>query len=158
MRISGNILDRILNSYLPPCILYYFLSFIIPAKRLNYPTNIERLYFFTAILLFITIVETLKYLFRRIKTLKIDDEIILADKHITCQEILSIETLYYGNSFGVIKFTIQKDGLSQIISVMDKPKFFGFIGPKGSKTLHYLYSRFPELKEKEIQVKRRRLL
>ncbi|SRR6185312_13399705 len=147
MRISGNILDRLLNLFLPLSILYYFLSFLIPEYK--GATNLERLYFILGMLCLITIVDYTYVIYYKIKILKVDNSIFIGERNILKSDIVSIKYKSYSRSFNIITFEVLQSGISEKFSFMEKPKLFGIFGPKGSLTLNRLYQHFPDLQEKE---------
>lgn len=151
MRISGNILDRILNIILPICAIYYFGSFIIPEKVLNYPTNLQRFCLCFFMFCLGTAGELFNFYYRKIKILKVGDQLIFSGKSMSDKDIQSIKFVRGGKFFDMIKFEIKNAGEIKNILIMDKAKFLGLFGPKGSRTLNYLYYYFPELQEKEIK-------
>jgi hypothetical protein len=147
MRISGNILDRLLNIYLPLFILYYILSFLIPEFK-DTP-NLGRLYCLLGMLCLITIVNYTHVIYYKIKILKIDNSIFIGERNIPTSDIVTIEYRSYSRTFNIITFEILQNGISEKLSVMEKPKLFGIFGPKGSLTLDRLYHYFPDLQGKE---------
>ena len=147
MRISGNILDRVLNIYLPITIFNYFLFLFIPGVK--FATNAERIYFFSGIFCLIVISEYIQVIYRKIKSLEIGDSVVIGGRRISDSDIASIRYRFMSRSFNIITFEVLQNGITEEISVMDKPKLFGIFGPKGSLTLYRLYYYFPELKDKQ---------
>ncbi len=151
MRISGNVLDRLLIVYLPIAIISYpFFAFVIPKRNLDL-TPIQTVYLFLGYMLFNCLLDIISIFVRRIKPLVIDDnKIILANDAIAITDVISLQFSYGGRGFATLKFEIKQNFTTREVLVMDKPIFFSIFRPKRSKTLEYLYAAFPELEEKEI--------
>jgi hypothetical protein len=150
MRISGNILDRFLNIYLPAFMFYYFLSFFIPDTSVKGVTDLQRIYFLSGFVCLISLVDYVQVIHRKIKSLEIGDSVIIGRRKISDSDIISIKYRLFSRSFNIITFEVLQKGITEEISFMDKPKLFGIFGPKGSLTLNKLYYYFPQLKDKEI--------
>ena len=148
MRISGNILDRLLNIYFPLIIFYYPLSLFI--RDFKHTTNLERIFFFSAMLCLIAIIDYTHVIYRKLQSLEIDDSVFIGRRKISNSDIVSIRYRSFSRSFDIITFEVLQNGIIEEFSVMDKPKLLGIFGAKGSLTLHRLYYHFPDLKDKQI--------
>jgi hypothetical protein len=105
----------------------------------------------TFVLMASVVASYLQSSYRKLQTLKISDGIILTNKLTTIDDIISLRLQRRRNGNNIIFKIRNENGELEEVSVMDKPKFFGFIGPKGSKTLNSLYTYYPELQDKEIK-------
>lgn len=148
MRISGNILEFILKAVLPVNLV--FDIFIYAFDRISSYTPGKYVILFLSILGFQLVAIGIGFIFKKYKALRLtDDKIILANKVITVEEIVSIQYINL-KSPDYIQIIMKENGENKKYNVLDKPKFFYPFRRGNSKTLELLFSQYPQLKEKKL--------
>ncbi len=149
MRVSGNILDRLVIRILPICVTFSLVFYLTSDKE---PSQLIKPFIGTVLILWLF--DSLVILSKGIKRLSIHDaRIQFGQDKILSEDILSIvprKDNRRGIDIKTIEIEYLKDGLSKRQRTITKPTFLDLFGKK-FRTIDLLVEQFPNLRDKVME-------